>query len=145
MKNIGKFKSRKDWEAYLWEMVLKNIEKLSSKNELRSFLNALLSKTEKKNITRRLIVISLLKQGKTYKEISEILWISPGTISAVKKSLLNYKSYKSKHSLYRKDVIKKEILERMKEIPPETFFDYLAKIKWPKIAYTRKLNNDASL
>ncbi|NCO89665.1 hypothetical protein AUJ30_01340 [Candidatus Wolfebacteria bacterium CG1_02_39_135] len=80
MKNINEFKSRKEWENYLWRVFLKNVEKSKLEKRLANFLNNLLSETEKKNIVRRLTVIFLLKQGKTYKEIGEILWISPETI-----------------------------------------------------------------
>jgi len=139
MKSIDKFKSRKDWEGYLWETVLENIARLNTERELKSFLNSLLSEAEKKNISRRLIVFSLLKQGKTYREIGEILWISPGTISAIKKSLINKENYRSKRGIYKEGVIKAENLKKMKEIPPETIFDYLARIKWPKITYIRKI------
>jgi uncharacterized protein YerC len=139
MKNIDEFKSRKEWENYFWKAFVKNVEKLKSEKRLANFLNNLLSKTEKKNISRRLMVIYLLKKGKTYREIGEILWISPGTISSIKKSLLDKNDYKSKHSIYRKDVIKTENLKKMKEIPPETIFDYFAQIKWPRITYLRKI------
>ncbi|PIY58867.1 hypothetical protein COY97_01955, partial [Candidatus Wolfebacteria bacterium CG_4_10_14_0_8_um_filter_39_64] len=101
MKNINEFKSRKEWENYLWRVFLKNVEKSKLEKRLANFLNNLLSETEKKNIVRRLTVIFLLKQGKTYKEIGEILWISPGTISAIKKSLLNYRNYRSKYDFYK--------------------------------------------
>jgi len=139
MKNIDKFKSRKNWEEYLWETVLENIARLNTKKELKSFLNSLLSEAEKKNISRRLIVFSLLKQGKTYREIGEILWISPGTIRAIKKSLFDKENYKSKRGIYKEGVIKTENLKKMKEIPPETIFDHLAQIKWPRITYMRKI------
>ncbi|OIP75124.1 MAG: hypothetical protein AUK06_02400 [Parcubacteria group bacterium CG2_30_36_18] len=132
MKNIDEFKSRKEWERYLWEAFLKSVEKSKSEKQLTSFLNNLLSETEKKNIVRRLTVISLLKQRKTYKEIGEILWISPGTISAIKKSIGNtaiLKNYYSKYSFYKN----KKIAEKgkIRGLPPENIFDYLANIKWP--------------
>lgn len=137
MKNIDEFKSRKEWEVYLWEIILKNIGKSKSEEKLRNFLNNLLSETERKNIVRRLTVISLLRQGKTYREIGEILWISPGTISAIKKSLLNYTNYRSKYDFYKNRKIEER--KKIKGLPPETIFDYFAKIKWPRITYLRKL------
>ncbi len=138
MKTFERFKSREEWENYLVENFLETVEKISSHQKIVSFLDNLLSDEEKRDISRRLAVIALLREGKTYKEISEILWISPGTISAIKKTLLNYKNYRSKHSLYGKNVIRTETIQKMKAIPPETFFDHLAKIKWPRIAYIRK-------
>jgi len=61
MKNINEFKSRKEWENYLWRVFLKNVEKSKLEKRLANFLNNLLSETEKKNIVRRLTVIFLLK------------------------------------------------------------------------------------
>jgi len=61
MKNINEFKSRKEWENYLWRVFLKNVEKSKLEKQLANFLNNLLSETEKKNIVRRLTVIFLLK------------------------------------------------------------------------------------
>ena len=138
IKKIERFKSRKERENYLVEKFLETLEKANSPKKISNFLNNLLSDKEKINISRRLAVIALLKEGKTYREIGEILWISPGTISVIKKTLLNYKNYRSKHSFYGKDVIRTEAIQKMKAIPPETFFDHLAKIKWPRIAYIRK-------
>jgi len=136
MKNINEFKSRKEWENYLWRVFLKNVEKSKLEKQLANFLNNLLSETEKKNIVRRLTVIFLLKQGKTYKEIGEILWISPGTISAIKKSLLNYRNYRSKYDFYKNKKVEER--KKMKGLPPETIFDYFAGIKWPRMTYLRK-------
>jgi len=136
MKNINEFKSRKEWENYLWRVFLKNVEKSKLEKRLANFLNNLLSETEKKNIVRRLTVIFLLKQGKTYKEIGEILWISPGTISAIKKSLLNYRNYRSKYDFYKNKKVEER--KKMKGLPPETIFDYFAGIKWPRMTYLRK-------
>ncbi|NCQ02696.1 hypothetical protein GW816_01415, partial [Candidatus Wolfebacteria bacterium] len=116
MKNINEFKSRKEWENYLWRVFLKNVEKSKLEKRLANFLNNLLSETEKKNIVRRLTVIFLLKQGKTYKEIGEILWISPGTISAIKKSLLNYRNYRSKYDFYKNKKVEER--KKMKGLPP---------------------------
>ena len=47
-------------------------------------------------------MISLVKSGKSYREIGEILWMSPQTIRTAKKNILgsfgNYKSYKKFYS-----------------------------------------------
>lgn len=102
MKKPKRFKSRKEWDNHLIENFLEVIKKIGSPKEIANFLNTLLSSEEKKNISRRLAVIDLLKEKNTYKEISKIIWVSPGTISAIKKSLLNHKNYRSKHGIYEK-------------------------------------------
>jgi len=136
MKKLEGFKSRKEWENYLIERFLEIIKKIDSPKEIAIFLNKLLSNEEKNIISRRLAAIALLKEGKTYKEISEILWISPATISAIKKSILNSKNYRSNYEFYKKKKAEEE--KNIKGLPPETIFDYFAGIKWPKITYIRK-------
>ena len=51
---------------------------------------------------KRLIAIALISQNKTYREIGEIIWLSPNTISSVKKNLFR----KSIYSGYKKSDIK---------------------------------------
>ncbi len=138
MKKVERFKSRKELENYLVERFLEIIKKIDSPKEIAIFLSNLLSDKEKNILSRRLAVTALLKEGKTYKEISEILWISPATISAIKKSLLNSKNYRSNYNLYTNKKAEEE--KNTKGLPPETIFDYFARIKWPKIAYTIKSN-----
>ena len=91
MKNISEFSSRKEWEDYLWKEFLK----IASNKKLELFLNSLLTNQEKRNIIRRLAVISLFKKGMNYRQIGEILWLSHNTISSIKKSIKSgeYKSY----------------------------------------------------
>ncbi len=91
IKNLSEFSSRKEWENYLW----KEFSKIASNKKLELFLNNLLTNQEKRNIIRRLAIISLFKKGMNYHQISEILWLSPNTISSIKKSIGNgeYKSY----------------------------------------------------
>jgi len=91
IKNLSEFSSRKEWENYLWKEFLKRV----NDKKLELFLNNLLTNQEKRNIIRRLATISLFKKGMNYRQIGEILWLSPNTISSIKKSIGNgeYKSY----------------------------------------------------
>lgn len=105
MKELSNFSSRKEWEEYLWKEFAAILNKNKSGEQTHYLLNSLLTAKERTNIIRRLVIISLIKNGKSYKEISEILWLSPNTISSISKSLKNnlqYKSYfeisKNKHS-----------------------------------------------
>ncbi|MEK7192226.1 MAG: Trp family transcriptional regulator, partial [Patescibacteria group bacterium] len=75
------------------------VAKTKSKNEVKRILENLISEDEKKMMLRRLAILALVQAGKSYQEIGEILWVSPQTISTVKKNSLglmsNYKSYRN--------------------------------------------------
>ncbi len=96
--NLGQeaFESRKDWEDFIWEEFAQTLLGLNSKKQITGLLNSVISKKEKNFIIKRLIAIQLINQGKSYSEISRILWISPNTISSIKKCLNNQTVYQSK-------------------------------------------------
>lgn len=114
----------------VWSKFLGNIEKADSKKEIAELLDKLLSSNEKILISKRLAAVALIKGGKSYREIGKILWISPGTVSAIKKSIYLPASYKSSRYYYGRN--KSEKIKRMKGIPPETIFDYWARLPVPK-------------
>ena len=132
MKEISQFKSRKEWEEFIWMKFLESLEKNKSKKQIGEFLNSLLSTDERKMIIKRLVAISLIGGGKTYKEIGEILWISPTTISAIKKSLNNNLGYRSDWELNQKRRVSQRIerIRRLK-IPQKGLFDYWLNFPWP--------------
>lgn len=107
------------WMEGLWDRLLDKISKTNSKSEVRKILEKLMSKDERKMILRRLGVLTLVRSGKSYHEIGEILWISHATISTIKKNVFNsannYKSYRDFYGGPRKyssgPTIKKSILE----------------------------------
>lgn len=122
MEEISKFKSRKEWEDFIWLNFLENAEKAKSNKKLKIFLDSLLSANEKKLIIKRLAVLAMIKSGKSYKEVGEILWVSPSTISALKKSILNQFGYRSNRYYANKSANKKR--KHIKGLPPRTIFDY---------------------
>ncbi|MEK7192063.1 MAG: Trp family transcriptional regulator [Patescibacteria group bacterium] len=85
------------WMESLWQEIINKISQEKSKEIVGQILEKLISESEKKTILKRLGVLALIKSGKSYKEISEILWLSPNTISTIKKNVFdtnkNYKSY----------------------------------------------------
>ena len=114
MEKISKFKSRKEWFDCAWSKLLEDIKN----HDLSAALDALLSLYEKKIIINRFAAVSLIKEGKTYRQIGEELWLSPTTIRSLKRTLGNnpvkeYQSYrllKNKHKneerINRKEFIK---------------------------------------
>ncbi len=91
-------RSADEWAESLWEKLVGKITEINSKNEIKAILESLISKDEKKMMLRRLAILALINEGKSYQEIGEILWVSSQTISTVKKNSLgligNYKSYR---------------------------------------------------
>ena len=89
------------WTEDLWDVLINKITFSNSREEVRRILENLISDYEKKMILKRLGVIALVKIGKTYRETSNILWLSPNTISSIRKNLLNksqnYKNYRKFH------------------------------------------------
>lgn len=93
MKDSSKFNSREEWEEYIWGRFLKSINDVKNEKKLKRILESVISKKEKRLIIKRIIAISLIKNGKTYREIGETLYLSPVTVSALKKSLYAGISY----------------------------------------------------
>lgn len=109
MEKIFKFKSRKEWGESAWLNFLKDIKKTKSEKKLKELLNVLISAKEKNFIIRRLMAVYLIKKGKSYKEIGDILWISPTTISAIKKSIFKKSDYQARISIVKSDKDRKKI------------------------------------
>lgn len=130
MNKISNFSSRKALEKYLWLRFLASAEKSKSPKSFRSILEILLTSAEKKDVAKRLAALTLLKEGKSYKEISRILWISPATISALKKSLMEQSGYRS--GRYYSEKSNKGKRKKMKGLPPLTILDYWLNLPWPK-------------
>ncbi|MEE8131774.1 MAG: Trp family transcriptional regulator [Candidatus Paceibacterota bacterium] len=102
MKELSKFKSRKEWEDFVWSKIIEDLKKLKSEKEIDGFLRNLLGSGERKMIIKRAVAISLIKQGKKYRDIGEILWISPSTISSIKKNIKNRTGYQGRQNLGKK-------------------------------------------
>ncbi len=86
------------WMAELWDQLASKLAKAGSEKEIKKILERLISNYEKTIILKRLGVLTLVKSGLSYKKISEVLWISPNTISTMKKNALgnsnDYRSYR---------------------------------------------------
>lgn len=122
MEKVFKFKSKKEWEDFVWSKFLENAEKTKSNKQLRNFLDGLLTINEKKFVIKRLVALAMIKAGKTYKEIEETLWVSPSTVSALKKSVFLNSSYQSNRHYAEKS--RNEKRKHIKGLPAKTKFDY---------------------
>lgn len=89
------------WMEALWDELLGKLTLIQSKEKLKRVVGRLISDKEKKVILRRLAIEALVRSGKSYRQISEILWISHPTISTVKKNIFNGGHYKSYRKFYK--------------------------------------------
>ncbi len=128
------FEHGKGWEEKIWQNFLENIESSGYKHKTAEFLDDILSPNEKKIIAKRLAALSLIESGKSYKEIGKILWISPSTISALRKTILEAKKYRS--SRYYSAMSRSDKGKKIPGLPPSTILDYWASLSLP--SKTRK-------
>ena len=123
-------KSADVWMADLWEKFLDKLSSTKSRKDLKKILEKIISRDEKKMISKRIAVMALLKLGKSYREISRILWIAHHTVSAIKKNFFsdanNYKSYREFYDGPKKwstaAMPEKAFLDRILE---DNIFDFL--------------------
>ncbi|MDO8466764.1 MAG: Trp family transcriptional regulator [bacterium] len=101
MKNLNQFSSRSEWEKFLWDEILLKITTIRSSDDIRKFLDQLISDYEKKLILRRATIMLMIRDGLSYREIGKILWTSPLTVKSVKEVMLdksNYRPHRSRHA-----------------------------------------------
>ncbi len=98
---MGKFfvtEENKKLEDKVWREFLDQIRRKIDSKDIDKILEMLLSPFERKEIVRRLAVISLLSEGRTYRKISEILGVSHQTVRAIKKCIFeNSQTYYPYH------------------------------------------------
>ncbi len=109
----------------VWHDFEGKIQKSAGQGKIENVLTTLLAPSEKLELTRRLVVVSLLQEGKSYKEISRILGVAPQTISAIKKTFFSRSN--TPYFPYRK----KE--KKYKTSPEISYFDEIDKLisVWP--------------
>ena len=81
---IHNYSSRQEWEAVCWQKILKSKE----------LLQLLVTSHERHNLVRRAAALDRLISGKSYRKIGNELWLSPQTISGIKKAI-NERAYHS--------------------------------------------------
>ncbi len=101
----------------MWVKLLKDI----GNPDTSAMLDSLLSPYEKQIIVNRLAALILIRDGKTYKQIGEELWLSPSTIRSLKKtiedkSVKEYQSYRLTSNKRKKENREKELAEAEKII-----------------------------
>ena len=88
MAQISKYLISKDIYDRIFDLFLKTIVNLETKNNTSAFLDGFLTPTEKVMLSKRLAIGLLLAKEYPYREISKVLKVSLGTIGSVGR---NYK------------------------------------------------------
>ena len=94
MPALGDYSSRKEWEAACWKNIV----------ESKELLQLLITSHERHNIVMRAATLERLSSGKSYRNIGAELWLSPQTISGIKKAIDDkpYKDYRERSKGKRK-------------------------------------------
>ncbi|OGY63592.1 MAG: hypothetical protein A3I24_01460 [Candidatus Harrisonbacteria bacterium RIFCSPLOWO2_02_FULL_41_13b] len=88
-KKIFMGRQAEKWQEQLWKKLLYRLSQTRSKEAVEYILTKLLSNHEKRILLKRLAVMTLIKSRRSYREISEILWLSPNTVSMIKKNFFD--------------------------------------------------------
>jgi len=91
---VHSYPSRKEWERACWRKLLKS----------KNLIALLVTNNERRNLVMRAAVTERINAGKRYRQIAEELWLSPQTISSIRKALREntYRSYRERGKTERK-------------------------------------------
>lgn len=91
---ISDYSSRLEWESIYWQKILKSKE----------LLQLLITSHERHGLVMRAAALDRLIAGRSYRQIGAELWLSPQTISGIKKALKekSYRSYLERSKKERK-------------------------------------------
>lgn len=97
MPKIENYSSRAEWEKACWRKIMAS----------KDLLDTLIASSERHDLVMRAAAIDALASGKSYREIGKELWLSPQTISVIRKALTenNYRSYSERGKKERKKKI----------------------------------------
>ena len=94
MPPVNAYASRSDWEVACWRRIM----------ESRELLESLITSHERHNLVLRAAARDRLSLGKSYRKIVEELWLSPQTVSSLKKAITekSYRSYRARNERKKK-------------------------------------------
>lgn len=109
---INRYNSRKEWEEANWEKLIKQPK----------ILESFITEYERHILVLRVAVVARLNNGKSYREISKELWLSPQTISSIKKAInkKGYESYRKTGKTERKPKVLNSELQNKKKFQGRT-------------------------
>lgn len=98
------FASRAEWEAYVWELLMKRIQECRSASEIGRLLRAFISANDQRHIAARFVASERLRSSMSYRAIGFELGLSSQTISSIKKAfgVSPYRTYHERSKTERK-------------------------------------------
>jgi len=96
MPQVSKYPMKQEVSHRIFDLFLKTLSKLRSKNEIDLFLSELLTPTERIMLAKRVSVAFLLDKGYDYRQISYLLKVSTSTIGIIARDFKGSKGFKSK-------------------------------------------------
>ena len=101
---LANFSSRSAWEEDVWRTLVARFAALREPKELSAALDLLITAKERSLFLRRAATVDRILAGRSYRKISEELWLTHQTISAIKKALKEkkYRSYNERGKTERK-------------------------------------------
>lgn len=122
-------------EKYIFELFIKSIGDLRDPEEIKNFLEDLLSPTERIMLVKRLSIAILLEKNYTYEQISQILKVSSPTINKVGLTLkIGASGYQKVVSKIIKGQKKEELADKIEEI----LIELSPEKRYGSIAYEKK-------
>ncbi len=129
-RNIRHSRTAKGLDREIWLKIIECFSQAGSPEKTEKLFLDLLTEQERETVARRLCIISLVRAGKSYSEIGAKLWVSPATISAIKKCLLVNRGYKSRREFDMTKEIQKLVSKKVslpkEESRFERMLDYIA-------------------
>jgi uncharacterized protein YerC len=98
------YSSRSAWEEGVWQMLVVRFASLRHPVELAATLNTLITPKQRRELVQRAVALERLFVGTSYRAIGRELWLSPQTISIIKKAVCErrYRSYYERGKTERK-------------------------------------------
>jgi uncharacterized protein YerC len=82
-------------------MLVGKLARATFPRDVEEILSSVLSVHERGDIASRAAATELLRQGKSYRTIGDMLWLSPAVISALRKSMQSGDGYLPRHARWR--------------------------------------------
>jgi len=151
MSKVSRRVLDKRLESYIFEVFLKTISDLKTKEEVKVFIEDLLSPSEKIMLIKRLAIAILLTKGYTWDKIDHTLKVSRPTIMTVSYFLKHGQNggYQRVTQKFLADQKKEALFDKIEEIllslsPPKLYGSpsYERKRRLGKELYVKKLQRE---
>lgn len=117
MGQVSRKVLHKDVEKRIAEIFVDTILRLKTTYDVQDFLDDFLSPVEKIMLSKRLAIAVLLEKGYSYESISDILHVTPSTISIVSVRLkYSGKGYKKMVEMLLRDEKTSEFWEKVEDL-----------------------------